>query len=121
MKKFVAISLFFILFSINVPSQVKPLSAPVEPPADFKGDGCTAFPDGDWGDCCFEHDKAYFRGGSAKERRAADQKLYQCVKAKNGFRHQLIAPIMYLGVRVAGMELLQAPFSWGFGQQKPKK
>ena len=121
MRNFAAVLLFSILFAVNAPSQVRQVSTPAEPPADFKGAGCTAFPDGDWGDCCFEHDKAYFRGGTAMERREADKKLFQCVKAKKGLHHAIIAPMMWMGVRVAGMELLQAPFSWGFGQPKTKK
>ena len=121
MKEFVAALLFFILFAVNAPSQVKQILTPIEPSADFKGDGCTGFPDGDWGDCCFEHDKAYFRGGTAKERRAADKKLYQCIKAKKGLHHAIIAPMMWMGVRVGGVEFLRAPFSWGFGQPKPEK
>lgn len=120
MKKLTASLIFFVLLSVNAPSQVRQITERVEPPADFKGDGCTAFPDGDWGNCCFEHDKAYFRGGTAKERSLADKKLFQCVNAKSGFHHKIIAPIMWLGVRAGGAEFLQAPFSWGFGQPKTK-
>lgn len=121
MKRLVVTLFFSALLAVNAPSQITQTTPPVEPPADFKGDGCTAFPDGDWGDCCFQHDKAYFRGGTAKERREADKKLFQCVNAKKGQHHAIIAPIMWMGVRIGGMELLQAPFSWGFGQNKPKK
>jgi hypothetical protein len=121
MKRFAATLLFFVLLSVNVPSQVKQIAAPVEPPADFKGDGCTGFPDGDYADCCFAHDKDYFRGGTKEERLASDNRLFKCVNAKSGFQHKLIAPIMWLGVRIGGPEFVQAPFSWGFGQQKAKK
>ena len=121
MKRLAVTLIFFTLIAVNVHSQVKRIPAPVEPPADFKGDGCTAFPDGDWGDCCFKHDKEYFRGGSAKERRASDKRLYQCVNAKKGWQHVIVAPMMWMGVRFLGVEFLHAPFSWGFGQPKPKK
>ena len=121
MKRLAVTLIFFILFAVNASSQLKQLHATVQPPADFKGDGCTAFPDGDWGGCCFEHDKDYFRGGTAKERRASDKRLFQCVKSKPGWHHSIIAPMMWMGVRIGGVEFLRAPFSWGFGQPKPEK
>lgn len=121
MQRLAVTLIFFILFAVNAPSQIKHISPPVEPPADFKDDGCTAFPDGDWHDCCFTHDKEYFRGGTAKERRASDKRLYQCVKGKPGWHHAIIAPMMWMGVRLGGVEFLRAPFSWGFGQPKSKK
>ncbi len=118
MKKLAITLVFFVLLSVNAPSQVKENTGRVEPPSDFKGDGCTMFPDGDYHDCCFAHDKEYFRGGTSSERRAADKRLYQCVKAKKGWHHAIVAPIIWMGVRVGGPEFLHAPFSWGFGQPK---
>lgn len=90
-------------------------------PANFKSDGCSMFPDGDYCDCCVEHDKAYFFGGSFKERRHADIKLYKCVRAKRGFHHKIIAPLMYVGVRIGGVSWLPTPFRWGFGKTKKYK
>ncbi len=121
MKKLITTLIFFVLLSVNVPSQIRQIAVPIEPPADFKGDGCTMFPDGDYADCCLAHDREYFRGGTAKERRTADKRLYQCVKAKKGWGHAVIAPIMWLGVRIGGVEFLPTPFRWGFGQPRHKK
>ncbi len=86
-------------------------------PDDFKTDGCTFFPDGNYRDCCVEHDKAYYFGGSLKERRAADDKLCECVKAKEGKYSKLIAPVMWLGVRFGAVSFLPTPFRWGFGNK----
>jgi hypothetical protein len=90
-------------------------------PADFKSDNCSAFPDCDYADCCVEHDKAYFFGGSWKERWRADKKLYKCVAAKKGFHHKFIAPVMWLGVRAFGVPWLPTPYRWGFGNVKKTK
>ena len=88
-------------------------------PADFKSDGCSLFPDGNYRDCCVEHDKTYFVGGSCKERRAADKELYRCVRSKgNG---KFLSSIIYLGVRVGGVSFLPTPFRWGFGNKFPRK
>lgn len=125
-KKIIFIFILTFLFSIsafaqsNSVSETSPTIAPTIP-ADFKSDGCTNFPDGDYRDCCVEHDKAYFGGGSWKMRWRADKKLYQCVAAKKGFKHKLIAPIMWVGVRVFGAPFLPTEFRWGFGRKKNKK
>lgn len=110
-----------ILFSVSAFSQTKTVSEAPVIPADFKGDGCSNFPDGAYGDCCFEHDKAYYVGGSWKMRWRADKKLFQCVAAKKGFKHKLIAPIMWAGVRVFGVPFLPTSFRWGFGRKKISK
>lgn len=87
-------------------------------PADFKSDGCSLFPDGDYHDCCVEHDKAYYFGGTKQERKAADRQLSNCVRAKG---HKFLSPLMYLGVRIGGVAWLPTPFRWGFGNKGPKK
>jgi hypothetical protein len=51
----------------------------------------------------------------------ADVKLYRCVRAKKGFHHKIIAPIMFIGVRIGGVSWLPTPFRWGFGKKKIKK
>lgn len=88
-----------------------------EMPPDFKSDNCTLFPDGNYCECCVEHDKDYYFGGTEKERRASDRRLYRCVKQKNKF----VAGIMYLGVRIGGVSWLPTPFRWGFGRKKIKQ
>ncbi len=90
-----------------------------EMPPEFKSDGCSLFPDGNYRDCCVTHDKAYFFGGSLKERRAADKELYKCVRAKGN--NKFLASLIYLGVRVGGVPFLPTPFRWGFGHKFPRK
>lgn len=87
-------------------------------PTDYVSDRCSMFPDGDYGDCCVEHDKAYFFGGTKRERRAADNELYECVKGKG---HNFIGKMMWVGVRIGGAAFLPTPFRWGFGKNWPKQ
>ena len=114
---------FVILFSLGALAQSSngQTIEPRTPPADFKNDGCSLFPDCDYGDCCAEHDNAYYFGGTSKERWQADKKLYKCVRAKKGFHHKIIAPIMWLGVRIGGAAWIPTPYRWGFGKTKAKK
>jgi hypothetical protein len=101
-----------------VPSRAQPVDTRQDPPPDFKGDGCSLFPDGDYGDCCLAHDRDYYRGGTKAERKASDKRLAQCVHAKG---HKYISKFMYLGVRIGGMAWFPTPFRWGFGQKKDNK
>lgn len=112
-----------LLFSVSVYSQKtsKPNNNPLTVPSDFKSDGCTSFPDGDYFECCVEHDKAYYAGGSWIARWRADKKLYKCVSAKGGFKHKFIAPVMWAGVRVFGAPFLPTSFRWGFGKDEIRK
>lgn len=72
-------------------------------------------PDGktDWCRCCLAHDLAYWRGGTADERLAADDALRACVRASTG--SPLLARIMHAGVRTAGGPRLPTSFRWGYG------
>ena|SRR5688572_19576764 len=93
-----------------------------EMPPEFKSDNCTWFPDGNYADCCVEHDKDYFFGGSLKERKASDKRLKECVKSKGkGWKRKFLARAVYLGVRVGGIHFLPTPFRWGFGNKWPRK
>ncbi len=84
----------------------------------FTSDGCSAFPDGTldqqnlWLQCCIEHDKAYWKGGTYQQRIDADERLRTCV-ADVG--KPLIAELMLAGVRVGGSPYLPAQFRWGYG------
>ncbi len=89
-------------------------------PPDYQSDGCTLFPDGNYRDCCVAHDRDYYVGGSCKERRASDNRLYKCVRNKKGWYNKLVAPVMWAGVRVFGTSILPTPFRWGFGKKKKK-
>jgi len=107
-----------ILIAVLAASAVPQQASLIDPPADFRGDGCSLFPDGNYRECCEIHDLDYFRGGSFRERRQSDKRLYRCVRSKKGWRNEIAAPVMYLGVRVFGMSILPTPFRWGFGQKK---
>lgn len=110
------LSLFLLDPGIKVFAQST--NGPVQPPAGHKFDGCSMFPDGDYGECCEAHDRDYFIGGTSAERKASDKRLRDCVRAKG---HKYIAPLMYLGVRIGGVSWLPTPFKWGFGQPKNSK
>lgn len=122
-KKSFFVCALVVLFSLGAFAQNYPAQTNEsrEMPADFKSDGCSLFPDCDYGDCCVEHDKAYYFGGTSKERLRADVKLYRCVKAKRGVYHKIIAPLMFAGVRIGGVSWLPTPFRWGFGKTKKPK
>jgi hypothetical protein len=81
------------------------------PPAPFRTDGCSAWLDDGWVDCCVTHDMAYWCGGSAAERTAADRALERCVAASGAH----VGPLMYAGVRVGAMGWLPFPWRWGYG------
>jgi hypothetical protein len=86
---------------------------------DFESDGCTLFPDdlsilkSDWCDCCFEHDIAYWEGGTEDERLKADESLRDCVKEKSG--NDNLANVIYKGVRSGGSPYFYNWYRWGYG------
>lgn len=87
--------------------------------APFASDGCSLFPDGTvaepakWCDCCFEHDRAYWQGGTEEERLQADILLRECVRTKTG--NATLAETMYLGVRTGGGPAFPTWYRWGYG------
>lgn len=86
---------------------------------EFSSDGCSLFPDGtlkdrtQWCDCCFNHDMAYWRGGSEEERKQADQTLRACVFERTG--NNALATTMYDGVRAGGSPVFPTWYRWGYG------
>lgn len=90
----------------------------LDPPG-FKTDGCSLWPDGNYRDCCVEHDRAYFIGGGLKDRRKADNELFNCVRAKGRAYNKVVAPFIWFGVRIGGIGWLPTPFRWGFGNRFP--
>lgn len=66
--------------------------------------GCTAFPEGEWHDCCVQHDLAYRNLDTSvwnwRAKRQADVALYRCARAKG---HPHVAVILFLGVRLFGL------------------
>lgn len=85
----------------------------------FESDGCSLFPDGTvkdqnlWCHCCYNHDIAYWRGGTREERKIADQTLRNCVEEKTG--NKALADLMYTGVRAGGSSIFPAWYRWGYG------
>ena len=85
----------------------------------FASDGCSLFPDrsqisaDDWCNCCFEHDIAYWRGGTAEEREAADIQLRDCVQRATN--NAALARVMYEGVRIGGSPYFHNWYRWGYG------
>ncbi len=87
--------------------------------SDFRSDGCSLFPDSslitndDWCACCYEHDLAYWKGGTKAERLAADEALKECILRKTG--NQELAEIMFQGVRFGGSPYFFNWYRWGYG------
>ena len=112
------ITLFFVCVSLL---SCEP-SAGLKP---FSSDGCSLFPDSDqltqmdWCSCCFEHDKAYWRGGTEAERIIADQQLKQCVIDKTN--NPTLADVMYEGVRFGGSPYFYTWYRWGYGWHYDRK
>lgn len=106
--------LFIIITTISLPV----FAETIEGLRPFTSDGCSAFPDGTlakrtlWLNCCTEHDRAYWLGGSYQKRVEADEALKQCV-AEIG--EPEIAAIMLAGVRVGGSPFWISSFRWGYG------
>lgn len=86
---------------------------------DFTSDGCSLFPDGTltnrawWCECCFDHDIAYWRGGTKEERLQADERLRDCVRERTTDKE--LAEVMYLGVRGGGHPAFPTWYRWGYG------
>jgi len=89
----------------------------------FTSDGCSSFPDGTfqhkllWRNCCVVHDKTYWQGGTAEQRKIADLELESCV-AEIG--EPKIAKLMLAGVRVGGSPHWPTKFRWGYGWDYPR-
>ncbi len=97
---------FFLYFYLSYDLQKDKLKA-------FESDGCSMFFDGTWGECCFEHDKIYHKGGASYLRYRADLDLKKCVREKSS--SLLLSEIIYIAVRIFGSPYLPSPWRWGFG------
>ena len=62
---------------------------------------CTKWHNGDWLDCCVQHDKDYVEG---KGKWRSDWKMAWCVarKGRTRVRHAFVATVMWLGVTFGG-------------------
>jgi hypothetical protein len=84
----------------------------------FTTDGCSLWVDGTlehpnlWRHCCVAHDKAYWLGGTAEQRKQADEELEICVKQEQG---AAMADYMYGMVRWGGHPNWLTPYRWGYG------
>lgn len=91
----------------------------------FASDGCSLFPDSsfindqDWCSCCFEHDLAYWRGGTVREREIADAKLRDCVSEKTN--NNILATLMHEGVKLGGSPYFYNWYRWGYGWSYDRK
>lgn len=82
-----------------------------------KSDGCTLIGGDEFKPCCVVHDREYFFGGTVKERRKADNRLFKCIRERKTLGARLAAPFIWLGVRIGGLPFLPTPFRWGFGKR----
>jgi hypothetical protein len=86
---------------------------------DFRSDGCSLFPDGNYYGCCWVHDVAYWPGGTAAQRERADEALRTCVQDATGSAP--LAQLVFHGVRVGGGPELPTTYRWGFGWPYPHR
>lgn len=85
----------------------------------FGTDGCTLVRDLDQRGCCILHDWAYWKGGSRKDRRRADNEFFRCIW-KNS-KYPILAPFRWLGVRIGGKKFWGVNrVSWNYGWDKFK-
>ena len=93
--------------------------------SDFTSDGCSLFPDSslisekDWCSCCFEHDIAYWQGGTEEERLKADEALRDCMLEKTG--DEKLSTVIYQGVRFGGSPYFYNWYRWGYGWDYERK
>ncbi|MBM4442691.1 MAG: hypothetical protein FJ027_19910 [Candidatus Rokubacteria bacterium] len=92
-------------------------NCPRRPDYQFWTDGCSMFPDGGWQQCCVDHDKVYWCGGTADTREKADAALRACVVKTSS---PLLGALMYRGVRLGGVPWLPVPWRWGYGWRYPR-
>lgn len=62
---------------------------------------------------CVLHDRAYWRGGSAADRLAADRNFHDSIAM---FGYPIIAFIYYHSVRLGGVPWLPTSWRWGYGR-----
>jgi len=67
----------------------------------------------DWCECCFEHDIAYWKGGTRVQRDSADLAFKECIIQKTG--NKKLAELMYKGVRLGGSAYFPTWYRWGYG------
>lgn len=88
--------------------QGSPAGTPEKP---FSTDVCSLWPDGSLTTCCVTHDIAYWCGGTAEQRLAADRELGECADEVGYWSGTAV----FLGVRVGGVPWLPTAWRWGYG------
>ena len=84
----------------------------------FFTDGCSNWIDGTlrqphlWRHCCVAHDKAYWLGGTAEQRKIADDELRACLKDETS---KAMTDYMYYMVRWGGHPDWLTWYRWGYG------
>lgn len=63
-------------------------------------------------DCCIEHDRAYFYGGTRQDRKAADVALRKCVEEVTG--KKVWPLLMYIAVRIFGHPRFPSALRWAY-------
>jgi hypothetical protein len=66
-----------------------------------------------WEKCCEAHDKRYFKGGTAKDRKDADLALRACIEALG---YPGWAAVYYWAVRLFGGPHWPSAKRWAFGR-----
>lgn len=101
--------------------------AGLDPPKPFKSDGCSVigpivkffgYENSKIRKCCYQHDRAYHKGGPLNLKRAADYRFWLCLITVAGLP-TWVARLMFLGVTIGGF-IPHPKFRWGFGWPFPK-
>jgi hypothetical protein len=85
----------------------------VENIRDFTTDKCALLSNTSFEECCVAHDKAYWKGGTAKERLQSDKELQKCIEQKTN--SVLKSFLIYNIVRIGGTPYFAVPWRWGYG------
>ncbi len=104
----------FIIVAINF-FMASFLYASIKP---FQTDGCTFFYEGNWKDCCLEHDLYYWIGGDQDKQDMADLKLKYCIEKAQG---KTYAALIYFMVRLGHYSPIKYKYHWGWGRENAKK
>lgn len=91
----------------------------------FTSDGCSMSPDkdffignGDWLNCCYQHDIKYWLGGTRQDKKIADENFKQCL-IKSGMS-DIETEAYYLAVVYGGSAYLPTSWKWGYGWKKSR-
>jgi len=103
------------------------------PGAAFQSDGCSGGLSEWWKrlfhsetpiePCCFDHDVEYHFGSGPdasawenfRERTGADWRFFVCSLRRPGLTAKLLAPVVFIAVRIGGGRYWHRSYSWGFG------